>query len=172
MSDVEQVVSSESVALGKGQGSGKVQKVSGDVLNDEEAFKKLLEFDDGTSSCWQGAQHDLLTCVRQLGYFYVAILSLRQNCLIFCACCGVFGIWVCVSLPLPRFCSSPAGGVCGRGRGWLPRWSKRGTPVITLTNHPLHKSLVLTPLLCQLIPSCSVARLHVCSWASLLFLFR
>ena len=76
MSDVEQVVSSESVALGKGQGSGKVQKVSGDVLNDEEAFKKLLEFDDGsrflkpitgTPSCWQGAQHDLLTCVRQLG---------------------------------------------------------------------------------------------------------
>ena len=38
-------------------------------------------------------------------------------------------------------------------------------------NHPLHISLVLTPLLCQLIPSCSVALFHVGSWSSLLFCF-
>ena len=45
------------------------------MLN-EESLKKLLEFDDGfrflrpirgTPAFWQGAQRDLLACVRQLG---------------------------------------------------------------------------------------------------------
>lgn len=46
MSEVEQVVSSVSIALRKGKG-GVSQKVSGDVLTNAESLKKLLEFDDG-----------------------------------------------------------------------------------------------------------------------------
>ena len=43
--------------------------------------------------------------------------------------CGDSGVRVYSSLSPPSpFCSSPAGGVCGRGRGWLPRCSEQGTP--------------------------------------------
>ncbi|XP_030284360.1 uncharacterized protein LOC115588118 [Sparus aurata] len=75
LSEVEQVVSNVSIALRKGKG-GAISKVSRNVLNDEESLKKLLQFDDGfrflkpirgTPSFWQGAQRDLLACVRQLG---------------------------------------------------------------------------------------------------------
>ena len=75
MSEVQQVVSNVSIALRKGKG-GQFKKVSSNVLNDEEQFKQLLQFDDGyrflkpirgTPSFWQGVQRDLLACVRQLG---------------------------------------------------------------------------------------------------------
>ncbi|XP_073323364.1 uncharacterized protein [Pagrus major] len=76
LSEVEQVVSNVSIALRKGKGGARSQKVSRNVLNDEESLKKLLQFDDGfrflkpirgTPSFWQAAQRDLLACVRQLG---------------------------------------------------------------------------------------------------------
>uniref|UniRef100_A0A8P4K4J2 ATP-dependent DNA helicase n=1 Tax=Dicentrarchus labrax TaxID=13489 RepID=A0A8P4K4J2_DICLA len=75
MSEVQQVVSSVSIALRKGKG-GQFKNVTTSVLNDEEQFKQLLQFDDGyrflkpirgTPSFWQGVQRDLLACVRQLG---------------------------------------------------------------------------------------------------------
>lgn len=73
MSEVEQVVSNVSIALGKG--GQRSYKVS-DILKDEDSLKQMLEFDDGyrflkpirgTPAFWQGAQRDLLACVRQLG---------------------------------------------------------------------------------------------------------
>uniref|UniRef100_A0A671UFX1 ATP-dependent DNA helicase n=1 Tax=Sparus aurata TaxID=8175 RepID=A0A671UFX1_SPAAU len=76
LSEVQQVVSNVSIALRKGKGGPKSQPVSINVLNDEESLRKLLQFDDGfrflkpirgTPSFWQGAQRDLLACVRQLG---------------------------------------------------------------------------------------------------------
>ncbi|XP_016118254.1 uncharacterized protein [Sinocyclocheilus grahami] len=76
MSEIEQVVSSVSIALRKGKSGSMVQKVDDNVLNNEESLKKLLEFDDGfrflkpirgTPAFWQTAQRDLLACVRQLG---------------------------------------------------------------------------------------------------------
>ncbi|XP_042269742.1 uncharacterized protein LOC121898666 isoform X1 [Thunnus maccoyii] len=79
MSEIEQVVSNVSIALRKGKGcmSQNVpdNKVN-DMLKNDESLKKLLEFDDGyrflkpirgTPAFWQGAQRDLLACVRQLG---------------------------------------------------------------------------------------------------------
>ncbi|KAA0701445.1 ATP-dependent DNA helicase PIF1 [Triplophysa tibetana] len=76
MSEIEQVMSNVSIALRKGRGGCVSQKVDENVLNNEESLKKLLEFDDGyrflkpirgTPAFWQGAQRDLLACVRQLG---------------------------------------------------------------------------------------------------------
>lgn len=76
MSEIEQVISNVSIALRKGKGDCKYQKVSHELLKDEESLKKLLEFDDGyrflkpirgTPAFWQAAQRDLLACVRQLG---------------------------------------------------------------------------------------------------------
>ena len=76
LSEVEQVVSNVSIALQKGKPGAKCQKVSRNILNDEESLKKLLQADDGfrflkpirgTPSFWQGAQRDLMACVRQLG---------------------------------------------------------------------------------------------------------
>ncbi|TKS65838.1 ATP-dependent DNA helicase PIF7 [Collichthys lucidus] len=76
MSELEQVVSNVSIALRKGQGSGKGHRVSGEAFHTEELLRKLLKFDDGfrflkpirgTPAFWQGAQRDLLACVRQLG---------------------------------------------------------------------------------------------------------
>ncbi|XP_051272040.1 LOW QUALITY PROTEIN: uncharacterized protein LOC127372410 [Dicentrarchus labrax] len=46
MSEVEKVVSSVSIALRKGKG-GQFKNVTTSVLNDEEQFKQLLQFDDG-----------------------------------------------------------------------------------------------------------------------------
>ena len=75
MSEVQQVVSNVSIALRKGQG-GRRREVVNNLLTDPESMKKLLEFDDGyrflrpirgTPSFWQGAQRDLIACVRQLG---------------------------------------------------------------------------------------------------------
>ncbi|XP_034553964.1 uncharacterized protein LOC117823040 isoform X1 [Notolabrus celidotus] len=75
MSELEQVVSKVSIALRKGKGH-QSQRVGQDLLRDEESLKQLLEFDDGfrflkpirgTPAFWQGAQKDLLACVRQLG---------------------------------------------------------------------------------------------------------
>ncbi|CAB1436719.1 unnamed protein product [Pleuronectes platessa] len=40
-----------------------------------------------------------------------------------------------------------------RGRGWLLGCSGRGTPAPNPSNHPLYKSLVYSPLQCQIIPS-------------------
>ncbi|XP_034537730.1 uncharacterized protein LOC117811513 isoform X3 [Notolabrus celidotus] len=76
MSELEQVVSKVSIALRKGKGGHQSQRVGEDLLRDEESLKQLLEFDDGfrflkpirgTPAFWQGAQKDLLACVRQLG---------------------------------------------------------------------------------------------------------
>ena len=47
LSEVEQVVSNASTALRKGKGGAISQKVSRNVLNDEESLKKMLQFDDG-----------------------------------------------------------------------------------------------------------------------------
>ncbi|XP_049447557.1 uncharacterized protein LOC125898007 [Epinephelus fuscoguttatus] len=75
MCEVEQVVSNVSIALRKGKGGQRSYKVS-DILKDEDSLKQMLEFDEdyrflkpirGTIAFWQGAQHDLLACVRQLG---------------------------------------------------------------------------------------------------------
>ena len=75
LSEVEQVKSSVSIALRKGKGGQRSYKVS-DILKDEDSLKQMLEFDDGyrflkpirgTPAFWQGAQRDLLACVRQLG---------------------------------------------------------------------------------------------------------
>ncbi|TKS65620.1 ATP-dependent DNA helicase PIF1 [Collichthys lucidus] len=76
MSELEQVVSNVSIALRKGKGKGRNHKVSCETFNTEESLRELLQFDDGyrflkpirgTPAFWQGAQRDLLACVRQLG---------------------------------------------------------------------------------------------------------
>ncbi len=76
MSEMDQVVSSVSVALRKGKGGQKSQRISQVMLRDEESLKQLLEFDDGfrflrpirgTPAFWQSVQKDILACVRQLG---------------------------------------------------------------------------------------------------------
>ncbi|XP_058494640.1 uncharacterized protein LOC131465769 [Solea solea] len=76
MSEIQQVVSSVSIALRKGKGDGTTQKVSNRLLKDDESLKKLLQYDEGyrflkpirgTPSFWQGVQRDLIACVRQLG---------------------------------------------------------------------------------------------------------
>ncbi|CAB1450425.1 unnamed protein product [Pleuronectes platessa] len=41
----------------------------------------------------------------------------------------------------------------GEGRGWLGKGSERGTPAPNSSHHPLHKSLVCSPLRRQIIPS-------------------
>lgn len=73
-SELEQVVSSVSIAMRKGKG-GRTSLNVRDLLEDEESLKKLLEFDDGyrflkpirgTPAFWQGVQRDLLACVHQL----------------------------------------------------------------------------------------------------------
>ncbi|XP_074521382.1 uncharacterized protein LOC141787083 [Halichoeres trimaculatus] len=75
MSELEQVVSSVSIAMRKGKGGHTTFKVN-DLLHDEGSLKKLLDFDDGyrflkpirgTPAFWQGIQKDLLACVHQLG---------------------------------------------------------------------------------------------------------
>ncbi|TKS65165.1 ATP-dependent DNA helicase PIF1 [Collichthys lucidus] len=76
MSELEQVVSNVSIALRKGKGKGRNHKVSCETFNTEPSLRELLQFDDGyrflkpirgTPAFWQGAQRDLLACVRQLG---------------------------------------------------------------------------------------------------------
>ncbi|KAG7999536.1 ATP-dependent DNA helicase PIF1 [Nibea albiflora] len=76
MSELEKVVSNVSIALRKGKGNWKDHKVSREAFNTEESLRNLLEFDEGyrflkplrgTPAFWQGAQRDLLACVRQLG---------------------------------------------------------------------------------------------------------
>ncbi|XP_058485984.1 uncharacterized protein LOC131459865 [Solea solea] len=47
MSEIQQVVSSVSIALRKGKGDGTTQKVSNRLLKDDESLKKLLQYDEG-----------------------------------------------------------------------------------------------------------------------------
>lgn len=76
MSEVDQVMSSVSVALRKGKGGQRSQRISRSMLKDEESLKQLLQFDDGfrflkplrgTPAFWMSVQKDVLACVRQLG---------------------------------------------------------------------------------------------------------
>ncbi|XP_078030254.1 uncharacterized protein LOC144466584, partial [Epinephelus lanceolatus] len=47
MSEIDQVMSSVSVALCKGKGGQRSQRISQSMLKDEESLKQLLQFDDG-----------------------------------------------------------------------------------------------------------------------------
>ncbi|XP_044191554.1 uncharacterized protein LOC122969696 [Thunnus albacares] len=76
MSEIDRVSSSVSVALRKGKGGQKSQRISPEMLMDEESLKKLLKCDEGyrflkpirgTPAFWQSVQKDILACVRQLG---------------------------------------------------------------------------------------------------------
>ncbi|XP_062414175.1 uncharacterized protein LOC119206796 [Pungitius pungitius] len=76
VSEVQQVISSVSIALRKGKAGHNAKSIDVDLLKDQETLKNLLQFDNGfrflkpirgTPSFWQGAQHDLMACVRQLG---------------------------------------------------------------------------------------------------------
>ena len=76
MSEMDQVVSSVSVAMRKGKGGEKSQRISERMLRDEESLKQLLQFDDGfrflrpirgTPAFWSAVQKDVMACVRQLG---------------------------------------------------------------------------------------------------------
>ncbi|XP_049421807.1 uncharacterized protein LOC125882141 [Epinephelus fuscoguttatus] len=76
MSEIDQVMSSVSVALRKGKGGQRSQRISQTMLKDEESLKQLLQFDDGfrflkpvrgTPAFWMSVQKDVLSCVRQLG---------------------------------------------------------------------------------------------------------
>lgn len=72
ISEIYQVLSSVSIALRKGRGGCDVPY----VLTNEDSLKKILGTDEGyrflkpiwgTPAFWQGAQKDLVACVRQLG---------------------------------------------------------------------------------------------------------
>ncbi|XP_029910642.1 uncharacterized protein LOC115361416 [Myripristis murdjan] len=76
VSELDKVVSSVSVALRKGKGGQRPQRISEDVLADADALKQLLACDDGfrflkpirgTPAFWQSVQKDVMACVRQLG---------------------------------------------------------------------------------------------------------
>nr|XP_061838349.1 uncharacterized protein LOC133620798 isoform X2 [Nerophis lumbriciformis] len=76
MSELDQVISSISVAMRKGKGGQHSQRISPGMLKDDESLKRLLQFDDGfrflrpirgTPAFWSSVQKDLLACVRQLG---------------------------------------------------------------------------------------------------------
>lgn len=76
ISEIQQVISSVSIALRKGKKTLHMQELPNNILTDDNSLKQLLEFDDGyrflkpirgTPSFWQGAQRDLVACVRQLG---------------------------------------------------------------------------------------------------------
>ncbi|XP_044191600.1 LOW QUALITY PROTEIN: uncharacterized protein LOC122969723, partial [Thunnus albacares] len=76
MSEIDRVSSSVSVALRKGKGGQKSQRISPEMLMDEESLKQLLKCDEGyrflkpirgTPAFWQSVQKDILACVRQLG---------------------------------------------------------------------------------------------------------
>ncbi|XP_030019133.1 uncharacterized protein LOC115439438 [Sphaeramia orbicularis] len=76
MSEMDQVVSSVSVAMRKGKGGQKSQRISVSMLQDEKSLKQFLEFDDGyrflrpirgTPAFWSSVQKDLIASVRQLG---------------------------------------------------------------------------------------------------------
>jgi len=76
LSEVQKVVSSVSIALRKGKAGLQAEKVDDELLTDGESLKKVLHSDEGfrflkpvrgTPSFWQGAQRDLLACLRQLG---------------------------------------------------------------------------------------------------------
>ena len=71
--------------------------------------------------------------------------------IVFCVCI------VCCFSSFPSV--SPCVCVCGRGRGWLLGCSRRGTPALNPSNHPLHKSLVVAPRRRQII--LSTMYLHV-----------
>ena len=77
--------------------------------------------------------------------------------IVFCVCI------VCFFSSFPSV--SPCVCVCGRGRGWLLGCSRRGTPALNPSNHPLHKSLVLAPCRRQIIPS--TMYLHVPLYSAL-----
>ena len=77
---------SVSVALRKGKGGQKSQRISPEMLKDEVSLKQLLKCDEGfrflkpirgTPVFWQSVQKDILACVRQLGiptcFFFVFI---------------------------------------------------------------------------------------------------
>ena len=75
LSEVQQVLSSVSIALRKGKAGFPSKPIEDHLLN-QETIRKLLQFDDGfrflspirgTPAFWQRAQSDLLACVRQLG---------------------------------------------------------------------------------------------------------
>ena len=75
MSEVENVVSNVSIALRKGRRGSRSVKVN-NLLKSDEGLKDMLGFDDvyrflkpirGIPAFWQGAQSELLACVRQLG---------------------------------------------------------------------------------------------------------
>ncbi|XP_061883615.1 uncharacterized protein LOC133634970 [Entelurus aequoreus] len=76
MSELDQVISSISVAMRKGKGGQHSQRILPDMLKDDESLKRLLQFDDGfrflrpirgTPAFWSSVQKDLMACVRQLG---------------------------------------------------------------------------------------------------------
>ncbi|XP_029923306.1 uncharacterized protein LOC115370422 isoform X2 [Myripristis murdjan] len=76
MSELDRVVSSVSVALRKGKGGQRPQRITEDMLTDADALKQLLACDDGfrflkpirgTPAFWQSVQKDVMACVRQLG---------------------------------------------------------------------------------------------------------
>ncbi|XP_029934951.1 uncharacterized protein LOC115378676 [Myripristis murdjan] len=76
MSELDRVVSSVSIALRKGKGGQRPQRITEDMLTDADALKQLLACDDGfrflkpirgTPAFWQSVQKDVMACVRQLG---------------------------------------------------------------------------------------------------------
>ncbi|XP_061749313.1 uncharacterized protein LOC133547832 [Nerophis ophidion] len=76
MSEMDQVISSISVAMRKGKGGQHSQQISPGMLKDDESLKRMLQFDDGfrflrpirgTPAFWSSVQKDLMACVRQLG---------------------------------------------------------------------------------------------------------
>ncbi|XP_077378697.1 uncharacterized protein LOC144019426 isoform X12 [Festucalex cinctus] len=76
MVEIEQVMSNVSIALRKGNKGQTCQRLSDDLLNNEESLKTLLQCDEGyrflkpirgTPAFWQKVQRDLIACVRQLG---------------------------------------------------------------------------------------------------------